>query len=166
MNQEIDLQPKTKDVRPKTDRRREFRLLAIIVVCVLGLMLIIIAVQRYIKYRNQAATRAALQLLRALPAPTTDNRLELLDSVWEKDEFGRAAVWKLRIRNNSDLPIGDIKYRTLYYSETGNIVGARSGLIQRLIKPGIVMPFELKDGLVDQYALKASFKVTGWRFVE
>ena len=43
-------------------------------------------------------------------------------------------MWRVTFRNDSDQPIGDIEYRTLYYSETGNLVD----------KGGVDSPLDLR----------------------
>ncbi|HYX72063.1 MAG TPA: hypothetical protein VE732_04775, partial [Nitrososphaera sp.] len=48
--------------------------------------------------------------------------LRLVSSKWQKGGFGTVAVWKVTIENISDKPLGDIKFRTAYYSETKNKV--------------------------------------------
>jgi len=47
------------------------------------------------------------------------NPLKVLSSNWEKGGFGTVALWKVTFYNRSDKPVGNIKYRTAYFAETG-----------------------------------------------
>jgi hypothetical protein len=96
--------------------------------------------------------------------------LEIVKATWKKGGFGAIALWDVTIRNNSDKPLGDIKFRTQYSSETGNIVskGGVDGVlgkdtIEKVVPPGKTRKFEVNDGFVSDEAHKAGFELVSWR---
>jgi len=81
-------------------------------------------------------------------------------------------MWHVTFKNNSDRPIGDIQYRTIYYSETGNVVdkgGIDSPLdkkiIQRVIPAKSTRTVEVNDGFVHSEGVRARFELVDCRFV-
>src|SRR5688500_12292528 len=48
--------------------------------------------------------------------------LEIVKHNWRRGGFDTVGIWTVRIRNNTTKQLGDIKYRTVYLSETGNVV--------------------------------------------
>ena len=100
------------------------------------------------------------------------NQLVVVSSNWDMSGFGSIAIWRVTFRNNSDRPIGDIQYRTLYFSETGNLVdkgGVDSLLdkkiIQKVIPPKSNRTIEVNDGFIHSKANRARFELMEWRFV-
>jgi hypothetical protein len=98
--------------------------------------------------------------------------LEVLKSTWVKDGFGTVAVWRVTFRNNSDKRIGDIKYETRYFSESGNQVdrGGELGLadhtIQKVIEPKKTRTLEVNDGFTHSEAHTANFTLKSWRALD
>lgn len=119
---------------------------------------------------------SALNSRSASPAPdaspTPDNQLVVVKASWEKGGFGSIAIWRVTFKNNTDRPIGDIKYRTAYYSETGNQVD-RGGVdalldkntVQKVIPPKSTRTIEINDGFTHSEAHRAGFELVSWRFV-
>lgn len=98
--------------------------------------------------------------------------LQVVSSRWERGGFDTVAIWHVELKNTTDQPIGDIKYRTAYYSETGNLVdkgGIDSPLggkiIQRVIPPKSTRTIEINDGFTRSEAHRANFELVSWRFV-
>lgn len=100
------------------------------------------------------------------------NPLEVLKSTWEKGGFDNVAIWHVTFRNRSAKPVGNIKHRIAYYSETGekvdsggvdSILGA--GVIQKVIPPKGTRALEINDGFLHHEAHRANFEVVGWQFV-
>lgn len=99
--------------------------------------------------------------------------LQKVSAKWQKGGFGAIAIWKVTIKNVSDKPLGDIKFSTEYYSETGNIVskGGTKGLlgkdtIEKVVPPKSTRTFEVNDGFVSDEADTASFVLESWRIIE
>lgn len=101
------------------------------------------------------------------------NGLQLVSSKWQKGGFGSIAIWKVTIRNISDKPLGDIKFSTEYYSETGNVVsrGGTKGLlgkdtIEKIVPPKSSRSFEVNDGFIGDEATTANFQLESWRVID
>jgi hypothetical protein len=99
-------------------------------------------------------------------------KLQVVSSNWEKSGFGAVVVWKVKFKNTSARPIGNIKYRTSYTAETGDVVdrGGTDSLmskdtLQKVIKPGETRTLEINDGFVNQEAHQASFAVVSWEYL-
>jgi len=107
-------------------------------------------------------------------SPKSEAWLHLIvkESRWEKGGFGTIAMWRVTFKNNSDRPIGNIQYRTAYYSETGNLVdkgGVDSPLdkkiIQKVIPPKSTRTIEVNDGFTHSEAHRATFELVDCEFV-
>jgi hypothetical protein len=101
------------------------------------------------------------------------NPLEVVKSTWRLDGFGNIAIWDVTFRNRSDKPVGNIKYRTAYYSETnvkidsgGDASVLNPGLIYKMIPPGQTRTLEINDGFVHSQVHRAAFAVVSWEFVQ
>ena len=94
-----------------------------------------------------------------------ENPLVLENSRWEKGGFGVVGVWKTTLRNRSDKPVGNLGYKTTYFSETNNEVDSNSGLIQKVIAPRQKRTIEVNDGFISNEAHTANFVLTGWEYV-
>lgn len=99
------------------------------------------------------------------------SQLVVIKSRWERGGFGAIAMWYVTFRNNSNRPIGDIQYRTAYYSETGNLVdkgGIDSLLdkkiIQKVIPAKSTRTIEVNDGFVHSEAHRAQFQIVDCKF--
>lgn len=99
--------------------------------------------------------------------------IELVSSKWKKGGFGSIAIWIITVKNNTSTPIGDIKFKTEYYSETGNLVdqGGTAGVlgkdtIQKIVPPKKARTFEVNDGFVHSEAVRGNFEVVSWRKLE
>lgn len=106
------------------------------------------------------------------PAAPDVKELEVVKAVWREGGFGTVALWTVTIKNNTSKKIGDIKFRTSYSSETGNIVsrGGTDALlgkdtIQKVIPPKSSRTVEVNDGFVSDEAHKANFELVSWRDV-
>jgi hypothetical protein len=98
--------------------------------------------------------------------------LTVVKSNWEKGGFGSIGMWKVTFKNNSDRPIGNIQYRTVYYSETGVVVdkgGIDSLLdkkvIQKVVPPKSTRTIEVNDGFIHSESHRASFQLVDCQFV-
>ncbi|MEP7340141.1 MAG: zinc ribbon domain-containing protein [Acidobacteriota bacterium] len=98
--------------------------------------------------------------------------LTIVKSVWQKDGFGVVATWKVTFKNNSDKPIGNIQYRTTYYSETGAVVDKggvdspiNKKIIQKVIPPNSTRTIEVNDGFTHSEAHTAKFELVDSQFV-
>ena len=110
---------------------------------------------------------------RAKQAEIDANPLEVVSAKWEKDGFGTVAVWRVTFNNRSDKPVGNIKYRTAYFAETGAKVDAGGvdallgkGLIQKVIPPHQKRTLEINDGFVNNEAHTGKFEVVAWEFIK
>lgn len=112
------------------------------------------------KQKKEAAARAAEDSVSPM------SQLEVVSSRWEG---GGVAVWKVTFRNKGKFDIGDIKYSTVYYSETGNVVdqgGTNSfadRTIQKVIPAGKTRTIEINDGFLHSEAARATFSVESCR---
>jgi hypothetical protein len=101
------------------------------------------------------------------------NPVVVVKSTWGKGGFDTIAKRNVTFRNRSDKPVGNLTYRTHYFSETGNQVdqGGVDGLlgdtkkIQRVIAPKATRTIEVNDGFVHTEAYRANFELVGWEYV-
>jgi hypothetical protein len=102
------------------------------------------------------------------------NPLEVVKSSWEDAAFETVAIWRVTFKNRSSKPVGNIKYRTLYYSETGGLVDkggvdtpliAESKTVQKVIPPKGSRTIEINDCFVNKEANRAKFELVAWEFV-
>jgi len=99
-----------------------------------------------------------------------DTAVRVVASKWEKGGFGTVALWKVTLRNLSKKTIGDFRFRTVDYSETGNTVGSGGvdsllgkDTIQKIL-PGLSSrTFEVNDGFISDEAVRAGFEITDCR---
>jgi len=99
--------------------------------------------------------------------------LRLISSKWQKGGFGTVALWKVTIENLSDRTLGDMKYRTAYFSESGNKV-ASGGVdsligkdtIEKIVPPKSKRTFEVNDGFISDEANTATFQLVSWRVIQ
>lgn len=102
---------------------------------------------------------------------TSVGKLELVKSVWVRDGFGSVAVWRVTFKNPTNQKIGNIKYRTIYYSETNNVVdkGGVEALadrtIQKVIEPKKTRTIEINDGFLHEQAAKATFELVSYEVI-
>lgn len=108
-----------------------------------------------------------------LQAEINANPLVVVSSEWSKEGFGTISRWTVKFLNRSKRPIGNITYKTAYFSETGNLVdkgGVDSLLhrapIQKVIPPDSTRTIEVDDGFLNKEAHKASFALVAWEFVK
>ena len=108
------------------------------------------------------------------PTPTPEPKgLVLVSAKWEKGGFGAVAIWRVTIKNESDTPLGDIKYRTVYISESGNTVG-KGGIdsllgkdtIEKIVPAKKSRTFEVNDGFINDEADRADFQIVSWREIQ
>ena len=104
-----------------------------------------------------------------VPTPNPKG-LVLVKSTWRKGGFDAIAIWKVTIKNESDKPLGDIKFRTAYFSESRNKVtsGGVDALlgkdtIQKVVPPKSSRTFEVNDGFVSDEAVTADFQIVSWQ---
>jgi uncharacterized membrane-anchored protein YhcB (DUF1043 family) len=98
--------------------------------------------------------------------------LEIVKSSWQRGEKNPVAVWEITFKNRSKRPVGNMKFRTEYFSETGRTI-SRGGLdrslrqivIQKVIAPLSSRTITINDGFVRNDASDASFVLVGWQFV-
>src|SRR5262249_40896730 len=100
---------------------------------------------------------------------TLDRSLVLVQATWQKSGPNTVAIWKVTLKNTSDRPIGDIRYRTAYFSEIGNQVG-KGGvdavlggrMIQKVIPPKSTRIIEVNDGFTHIEAHHGTFDLVDW----
>jgi hypothetical protein len=121
--------------------------------------------ERRVVAEQQARDRAT--------APTVDpTLLEVVHSTWKKGGFDAVAIWHVTFLNRSDKPIGNIRYRTRYHAETGDQVD-QGGVdvllgdytIRKVIPPHQKRTIEINDGFLHHEAVRGSFEVVSWEFV-
>ena len=154
--------------------------IAIILCACLGLVLAGSLTRAYQYRRLQGSPAFKAHLARAEQeerqrkqrAEAEANPVEVLRSSWQKGGFGSVAVWHITFYNGSDEPVGNIKYRTRYYSETGNVVGSggteavgEDRTIQKVIPPHQKRTIRINDGFLHREAADAVFEVVGWEFL-
>ena len=95
--------------------------------------------------------------------------MEVLKSTWRKGGFDSVALFTATFRNNTNGPIGNIKYNTDYSAETGEVVtkgGSQSWLgkdmIRKVIPAHSSRTLEINDGFIDSEAVHASFQLVSW----
>lgn len=99
------------------------------------------------------------------------NPVAVLRRSWHKGGFGSVAVWRITFYNGTAAPVGNIKYRTRYYSETGNLVDrggvetSSEALIQKVIPPREKRTIEINDGFLHKEAVDAEIEILGWDFI-
>lgn len=95
--------------------------------------------------------------------------LEVIKRTWSKGGFDLVSIFTVTFRNNTSRPIGNIKYNTDYFAETGEIVtrgGSQSWLgnqlIRRVIPAHSTRTLEINDGFVSDEAVSARFLLASW----
>jgi hypothetical protein len=106
------------------------------------------------------------------PEPEAADKLEVVKKRWHKGGFGAVSIWHVTFRNKGDKPIGNIRYRTFYRAETGEIVdqGGVEGLldytVKKVIKPGQTRTIEINDGFINgQEISTAKFEVVSAEYI-
>ena len=100
-----------------------------------------------------------------------NKELFIARATWDRGEGG-FANWRLVFKNNTDKPIGDLKYVTHYMTETGGIIttcGTESrpdSEIRRIIPPRQSRALEINDCVVTHQAGKATFTLVDWQYIE
>lgn len=98
------------------------------------------------------------------------NALEVVKSDWFKSGFGSVGMWRVTFENISTRPVGNILYKTTYFSETGQEVdhgGSLNGgdVIEKVIPAKGTRTLEVNDGFISRQAHRARFEVLSWEFV-
>jgi RNA polymerase subunit RPABC4/transcription elongation factor Spt4 len=96
---------------------------------------------------------------------TLKNPVIVVSDSWKKGGFGSIGIWSVTFENRSNQRVGDLAYETEYYSESGNRVGRKSDVIQKVIEPKSKRTIEVNDGFIHSEARSANFELKGWRFV-
>lgn len=156
--------------RKRTLRNERNGILAIFATIVL--MIIVVGILFAPKGSNAPSAASATPAPSPMPTMRPPNQLVVVKSRWEKGGFGAVAIWRVTLKNNTSQPIGDIQYKTIYYSETGNVVD-RGGvdslldkkMVQKVIPPGATRTIEINDGFTHSEAHRANFELIDWRFV-
>jgi hypothetical protein len=101
-----------------------------------------------------------------------EHPLEVVSSNWSAGGFGSVGLWTVTFKNVSSKPVGNIKYRTVYYSETGGELGRGGvdsvfspGTIERVIPAKKSRTIEVNDGFINSQAHRARFEIVSWEFV-
>jgi hypothetical protein len=104
--------------------------------------------------------------------PAPESQLAAVQVRWERSGSGAAVIWRVNLKNNTARPIGDIQYRTTYYSETGNVLGKggvdsalAKKIVQKVIPPKATRTVEIEDGITHPEVHRAHFQLVSWRFV-
>lgn|GEM_PF-3950379 len=117
------------------------------------------------KERQQLAEQKRLADIEANP-------IKVVSSTWSKGGFGSISVWNVTFLNRSKKPVGNIKYKTYYFSETKNLVAGgkdnlfSSATIQKIIQPGRKRTVRINDGFISSEANTAAFEVVGWEYIK
>jgi len=100
------------------------------------------------------------------------NPLIVVKSTWHRGGFDSVGLWDVTFKNLSNKPVGNITFRTAYYSETGNVVsrgGVDSllapGIVQKVIPPLSSRTIQINDGFISSEAHRANFELVSWEFV-
>jgi hypothetical protein len=105
----------------------------------------------------------------AAPPPSASQYLKVVRANWQRGGFGNVSLWSVLFKNESNRPVGNIRYVIYYYSETGGHVGmlkqATERILQKVIPPGEYRILSIDDGLIDSQAHKAEFVVNGCEYV-
>jgi hypothetical protein len=83
------------------------------------------------------------------------------------------ALWEVTFKNRSTKRVGNLKYKTHYYAETGREVDTggsgsllQSGIIEKVIEPKSARTIEVNDGFLHQETSTARFELIGWEFIQ
>ncbi len=97
--------------------------------------------------------------------------ISIVRAGWELGGFGAIALWHVTFKNNTDKPIGNLKYITYYLDETGAVVD-RCGIesfgdneIRKVIPPRKSRTLEINDCFVHHESHKANFALVDWQYV-
>jgi len=95
--------------------------------------------------------------------------VQVVHCSWRLGGFGVVSLIHVTLKNLTDVPIGNIKYQTHYYAETGKQSGSFGGQgeIDKILKPGQTRVFEVNDGFVQTFkADKMSFQITDYEVIK
>ena len=76
---------------------------------------------------------------------------------------GVLGKWDVTFKNRSSRKIGDIVYKTRYYSETNRLLGEGGGVIMRIIEPRDSRTVEVHDGLQHSQVARGNFEIISWK---
>lgn len=76
---------------------------------------------------------------------------------------GVLGKWEVTFQNRSAERIGDILYKTHYYSETNRLLGEGGGVIMRIIEPKDSRTVEVSDGLQHSQVARGQFEIISWK---
>ena len=93
------------------------------------------------------------------------NPIKVVSQTWERGGFETVALWKVTFHNRSAYPVGNIRYRTEYFAETGAKVDSSKNLIQKIIQPHQRRTIEVNDGFMHREAFTANFSIEGWEYI-
>jgi hypothetical protein len=119
-----------------------------------------------------AVAQVAQPVVEEVEAVDATTSAKLIKATWDKT-FG-VAVWRVTIKNTSNKTIGNIKFRTVYASETGITVDkggvdgitGKDGILKKIL-PGQTRTFEdVNDGFCNSDADKATFEIVEAEFIE
>jgi hypothetical protein len=110
------------------------------------------------------------QLFRAMTAALEReeierNPVEVVRSSWSRDGFGNIAMWSLTLKNRSARSVGNLRYQTKYFAETGSQVDSSERVIQKVLAPGQRRTIEVNDGFLHSEAHTATFTVLSSQFM-
>jgi hypothetical protein len=95
--------------------------------------------------------------------------LRVVNSKFEHNGFGAVAVWTVTFENRSSQRLGNIKYRTKYFAETGKQIdqGGVDALlgeytIQKVIEPNSTRTLEITDGFIKKDVARGTFELVFW----
>jgi hypothetical protein len=99
------------------------------------------------------------------------NPIRVINSKFIISGFGSVALWKVTFENRSNQRIGNLKYRTLYYAETGKQInqgGTEAILdytIQKVFEPRSKRTIEINDGFIQKDVVKGTFELVSWETI-
>jgi hypothetical protein len=105
-----------------------------------------------------------------VPAAPTD-AIKVVKYSWEFDALGMVAIMHVTLKNISNVTVGNIKYESHYYAETGKSADYPFGAggvkeIEKMLKPGQTRTFDLNDGfIVKSDADRATFAVVSYEVI-
>ncbi len=147
----------------KEERREEFRMGVVVVIC---LLIAIALTYAYFRMRPQAPSRVEAAG-KVEPASTPDalRDLEIVKAVMGKDVSGARVLWSVRLRNKSNLfTYSDFQYEARFFSPDGRNLSGSQGTIPESIGPGedkTLTPFV--DGAFEARAAQYQFKIVAAR---
>ena len=92
--------------------------------------------------------------------------LKIVSKNWTAGGFGNVGLWRVTFENRSTRPVGNIRYETSYFAETGGKVGSKKDVIQKVIGPKQRRTLEINDGFIHKEAHEADIEIVGSEYLD